>query len=310
MSPLPRSSSDRIPHRPGLKPESVVRGDEPERGLGEAQHVERARDGEVSLIARVDACALQVAAAWRAGETAKLRQPEVARQRHRHQVRHHPARREDAPPRGVEAHEVAEPSHDLLLDERAHRAGVPHVHALLEPGRQGLARHGHGQRRRREVAERAGVLRVERARRDALAELLQHGLPWRGRLGSGRGAARRAVEVGARLRVGVGSERAVRRLAVEPVERLAPDRVAQLLQHRARPRIEDVDRAPARRSSRIARTRPEASSGRGASRPCRWCGVTCGARCTRGSWGSRCWEWGVTPSPWRRSWGAGCPRSR
>ena len=69
------------------------------------------------------------------------------------------------------ADEVAQPAHDLLLDERRERSGVPDVHALVGHLGEQLADDRDRQRRRREVAELARVLRVHLCAGEPLAEL-------------------------------------------------------------------------------------------------------------------------------------------
>ena len=90
---------------------------------------------------------------------------DVPGQGHAHEVGHDPARRQQAErPRPV-ADEIAQPAHDLLLDEGRERAGVPDVDALVGHLGEQLAHHRDRQRRRREIAELARVLRVHLARR-------------------------------------------------------------------------------------------------------------------------------------------------
>ena len=101
------------------------------------------------------------------------------------------------------ADEVAQPAHDLLLDERGERPGVPDVDALVGHLREQLAHHRDRQRRRREVAELARVLRVHLAARQPVAELVEDVGDRAGRAGRRRRPAARAEERGA--------ERGVRR---------------------------------------------------------------------------------------------------
>ncbi len=86
----------------------------------------------------------------------------------------------------VVAHEVAQPAHDLLLDERRERAGVPDVDALVGDLGEQLAHDRHRQRRRREVAELARVLAVHESAGQPGAEL-------RDDLAAGVGSAGRAA---------------------------------------------------------------------------------------------------------------------
>ena len=125
---------------------------------------------------------------WRADRAARDQPGEVdvARDGHRHRVRHDPARREHAERVGAEARERAQPAHGLLLDERRARPRVPDVHALVDDLREELAHDGHEERGRSEVAERPAMDGAELAVDEAVAELGEHGL------GGRRGLGRRA----------------------------------------------------------------------------------------------------------------------
>ena len=96
---------------------------------------------------------------------------QVAGQRHAHEVGHHAAAGEQPERALAVADEVAQPAHDLLLDEGRDRAGVPDVDALVGDLGQQLAHDRHRQRRRREVAELARVLGVHQAARESIGEL-------------------------------------------------------------------------------------------------------------------------------------------
>ena len=141
------------------QPERVVGRHDHEGVAREPEEVERPRDREVRLVAGVDAAPVELAAARRPPDPEDLAEAQVAGDRHPHEVGHHAARREQAERAAVEADEVAQPADDLLLDERGERAGVPDVDALVGHLGEQLAHHRHRQRRRREVAELARVLR-------------------------------------------------------------------------------------------------------------------------------------------------------
>ena len=100
----------------------------------ESQLVERACDREVRLVGGVDADALERRPARR---VIRPEPPEldVADERHGHEVGHHAARCEQPEAAFSVADQVAQPAHDLLLDERARRTGVPDVDALGDTGR-------------------------------------------------------------------------------------------------------------------------------------------------------------------------------
>ncbi len=98
---------------------------------------------------------------------------DVAGQGHAHEVGHHAARGQQAErPRPI-ADQVAQPADDLLLDEGRERTGVPDVDALVGHLGEELAHHRHRQRRRREVAELARVLRIHLAAREPRPELVE-----------------------------------------------------------------------------------------------------------------------------------------
>ena len=92
--------------------------------------------------------------------------------------------------RGPVADEVAQPAHDLLLDEGRERTGVPDVDALVGHLGQQLAHHRDRQRRRREVAELARMLRVHLAAGQTVAELGED-------VGDGRGRGGRRCRAAA-----------------------------------------------------------------------------------------------------------------
>ena len=156
-------------------------------------------------------------------EPAKLRQPDVARDGEGHEVRHHAARGEHPPRLG--GHADRSRSHPVTSSSTNAPTG-PACHTStpwLDPLRQDLAGDRHRQRRRREVAEGPGVLRVVGGRRDALAELLQDlRSSVVGDVGAAPGASDGPKNSRARLRVGLAAHRPRERLVVEPVERLAP----------------------------------------------------------------------------------------
>ena len=140
---------------------------------------------------------------------------------------------------GPVADEVAQPAHDLLLDEGRERPGVPDVDALVRHLGEQLAHHRDRQRRRREVAELARVLRVHLPAREPLAELGQD----RGDRGGGdrrrRRAAGRAEERRPQRRVRRRvAHRPVRGVVVQEVERGRPRVGAEALaaRHATRPR--------------------------------------------------------------------------
>ena len=107
----------------------------------------------------------------RAGERPQV---DVAHERHRDEVRHHAARREQPERPLAVPDEVAQPADDLLLDERADRSRVPDVDPLVRPLRQHLPDDRGDERRRREVRQRTRVVAVERVRRDPRREVREH----------------------------------------------------------------------------------------------------------------------------------------
>ena len=138
---------DRGGHRLRVKTEAVVRSDHPERLGREPEHIQRALRSRSGPGRGVDADVLELPAARGRVQAAELRQVDVAGDRQAHHVREDTARCQDAQaPRSI-AGQVAEPADDLLLDERTGHAGEPEVDALVRPGGQGLADHGHGERR-------------------------------------------------------------------------------------------------------------------------------------------------------------------
>ena len=70
---------DRVGDRRGVEPEPLVRGHDAERLGREAEHVERAGDREVRLVARVHARALERARARRVVEAEQPREVDVPR---------------------------------------------------------------------------------------------------------------------------------------------------------------------------------------------------------------------------------------
>ena len=159
----------------GLQPEPLVAVDHHAAcPRGTPGHPSARDDREVGLVAGVHAHALQVGC--RAARPAVPRS--LASQMSRATVSAMmlamtPPLVSTPQPSGPEPDEVAEPAGDLFLDERADRAGVPHVDALVDPLRQHLAGDRARQRGRREVAERPGVLGVVGGRRDPFPELRQ-----------------------------------------------------------------------------------------------------------------------------------------
>ena len=205
----------------GLESEPLVGGHHAQRVFREAEDVEPTPDREVGLVARVDAHAVQVGTARRAIQTEQRPQMHLARHGKRHEVGHDAAAGQHAPCAGGQPDEVAEPPGDLLLDERADRSSVPDIDPLLEPLAQHLAADRHRQRRRREVAERGRVLRVERHRRDAFPERAKHLVGGHAVApGMRRGRSGRAEETPPRVRVAVGMDRPLHRAVEQPVERL------------------------------------------------------------------------------------------
>ena len=249
-------------HRGAAQPEALV-GRHDGQGVGrEAQEVERLGDREVGLVGRVDAPALESGRArrWRVGaqaggghrvgvergrgrqagggDLAEARGVDLAGDEQAHDVRHRPAGRQDPEAlRGAagvltrEADEVAEPANDLFLDEGAGRAAGPDVDALVGPLGQDLAGDREGQRRRREIGERARVVGIQHVRREPLAELREDcGRGGRRNGGGGGPAAARREELLAQARVGHGRDAAPDALVVEVVERRPPRRLAETLQ--------------------------------------------------------------------------------
>ena len=145
-------AADRLGDGLGVEPEAVVGRQDDERLGREAELVERPGDREVGLVGGVDPDALQRAAARRPRGPAQPREVDVAGQRHREEVGHDAARRQQPEAARAVADEVAQPADDLLLDERGRRAGVPDVDALLGDLGEQLADDRHQERRRREVA--------------------------------------------------------------------------------------------------------------------------------------------------------------
>ena len=171
--------------RPAAQVEPFVGLGHDERLGWEAEQIEGSPDREVGLVRRVDPRALEPRAARRPIGSEQPTEMDVARQRHRHEIGHDPARREQTEALLAVADEVAQPADDLLLHERRHGAGVPDIDPLVGHLGEELAHHRHRQRRRREIAELAGMLGVHQGARDAPLEFLEDGTG-RGRVG-GRG---------------------------------------------------------------------------------------------------------------------------
>ncbi len=222
-----------------LQPEPVVGGQHAQGVAGEPQHVERAADREVGLVARVDADPLEIGAPRCTVEPTRGAKVDVARDRERHEVGHDAAGGEH-PPCVVARYpdEVDQPADDLLLHEGADRPGVPHVDPLLDPLRQDLATDGHHQGGRREVAERPGVMGVVGHRCDALAERPQHlgGGPALGRRTFRR--ARRSEEPRTGCRVGILRDRPCTGMRFEPIEGLPPHVGPEGLERLARGQVQ------------------------------------------------------------------------
>ena len=160
---------------------------------------------------------------------------DVADQGHRDEVGHDAARGQDPEAALAVADEVAQPAQDLLLDERADRAGVPDVDALLGDLGEDFAGHGGEQRRRGEVAERARVVGAHRVRRDPRRRT-RRAPPGassdRAAPAPGRRMARRTRPAARRSRP--AAHRPPERVVVQVVERGLPDRRAGLAQRLAR----------------------------------------------------------------------------
>ena len=241
--PVSAICRDRIAHRRRVEAEPLVGRQHDERLGREAQLVERPRDREVRLVAGVDAHAVERGAAGRPVEAHEPPQVDVADERHRDEVGHDAARGEQPEAALAVAREVAQPSDDLLLDERTDRSRVPDVDALVRPLGEHLADDRGDQRRGREVAERARVVAVERVGRDPGAELGED-VGKADRVGRGRRGREAGAEVdAAQLRVARGqAHRADHRLVVEPVERGVPGCLAGLLERAAGAgRVADAD---------------------------------------------------------------------
>ena len=207
--------------------EVVIRWQHDERVRREPELVERTRDREMGLVARVDANALEVLAARRCVQTARAPQMEVACQRHGHEVGHHATTGEEAERRRLVADEVAQPADDLLLDEGGERPGVPHIDALVRDLGKQLAHDRHRQRRRREIAELARVLRVHQAPGSRAVNSSRTSRHASGRRGGARAVARtsrvRGVVAPTRLRIRrTIAHRTDRRGAVEEFEGVVP----------------------------------------------------------------------------------------
>jgi len=202
VSPAARCPLDGLRDRGAVQPESLVGRDDDERLRRETQQVERSSDREVRLVRGVDADAIQQRAARWPARTQDPPEVDVAGKGHPHEVGHHAAGGEQPERRRSEADQVAQPADDLLLDEGRERAGVPDIDALIGHLGEQLAHHRDRERRRREVAELARVLRVHLAAREAVPKLGEDGSDGSGRGWRGCRAASRAEEPGAELCVG------------------------------------------------------------------------------------------------------------
>jgi hypothetical protein len=148
---------------------------------------------------------------------------DIPGQRHAHEVGHDTARRQQPERTLAVVDQVAQPAHDLLLDEGRQRAGMPDVDALVGHLGQQLAHHRDRQRRWCEVPELAGVLRVHLTASKPIVELVED----RRDRGGGHGRARRTARRPKELRPKRGvwrriAHRPVRRLVVQEVERRRP----------------------------------------------------------------------------------------
>src|SRR6266480_820803 len=108
----------------------------------------------------------------------------------------------------------------------------------MEPLREHFAADRHHEWGRREVAERAGELRVERHRRHTVAEFRQNLVRRAPDLRRGGGFVRWTEEPASRIGIALSLDGPNQRLAVEPVEGLGPDRRSEPLE--ARPRAAGV----------------------------------------------------------------------
>jgi hypothetical protein len=186
---------DRRGDRLAAETEPLVGWHDVEGRRREAEDVERLRDREVGLVAGVDPDALQPRPARHGregghaarGEARRIqrggrgqpggggghesREVHVADHRERHEVRHRATGRQHAPARVVIPDEVAQPAVDLLLHEGPDRPRLVDVDPLVDPLGEELADDRERERRRREVGEDAGVVRVELVRRQPGREL-------------------------------------------------------------------------------------------------------------------------------------------
>ncbi len=221
--------------RRAAQPEPIVRREHDQRLGREAQQIEGASDGEMRLVGGVHPNAVEGRPTGRPAGAEQPAEVDVAGQGHAHEVGHHPARGQQPECVRTVPDEVGQPAHDLLLDERGERPGVPHVDALVGHLGEQLTHHRDGQRRRREVAELARVLRVHLAARQPVAELVQHAGDRAGGAGRRRRPAARAEERGADRGVrGRIAHRAHGRLVVQEVEGGGPRVGAEPLHRRAR----------------------------------------------------------------------------
>jgi hypothetical protein len=113
--------------------------------------------------------------------------------------------------------------HDLFLDEGRQRAGMPDIDALVGHLGQQLAHHRDRQRRWREVAELARVLRVHLPARQSVAELVEDRGDRGGGDGSRGGTTGRPEELRPERRIWRRiAHRPDRRLVVQEVECRGP----------------------------------------------------------------------------------------
>ena len=204
---------DRVRDGRPAQVEVVVGGQDDERLGREPELIERSRDREVGLVARVDPRAIEGRPAWRPVQAPHPTKVQVAGQGHAHEVGHDAAAREQAERALAIADEVAQPAHDLLLDERRERAGVPHVDALVRDLGEELTHDRHRQRRWGEVAELARMLGVHQSARESIGEFRDH-------VGRRRRRERRGTRSG-----GIGA-------VVAPARALVRRRVAHGPDHR------------------------------------------------------------------------------
>ena len=233
---------DRRRDGPRAKTVVILGRNDPKGAVREAEEVDRTLDREVGLVGSVDPRAFEPRSARQLVGAEDLRQVHVPSDREGHDVRHHTAAREDAPCVVAVPAEVAEPADHLLLDEGCRHPREPHVDALVQPLREGLARDRHRKTRRREVAVRARVLRGVCERSEALAELREHVVRRPADRGRGSGRTALAEERLAQLGVEIRCGGAICRRSIEPVEGLGPCPLPEAFERRARPfRVAEID---------------------------------------------------------------------